>query len=116
MRIVILLTIVGLSACSNDQAADSMTAYGGRLFDNWYEEARADFVPDNPATPEADGKGGPNGNGTLNDSDGNPVLNTGHDYRFKNLFGWDLLGDDGIYGVAHQAKEFVLPAGPASDS
>jgi mono/diheme cytochrome c family protein len=116
MRIVILLVLVGLCACSNDQAADSMTAYGGRLFDNWYEEMGVDFVPDDPATPEADGRGGPNGNGTLNDVNGNPLLNTGHDYRFKNLFGWDLLANEGIYGAAHQAKDFVLPVGPGNDN
>jgi hypothetical protein len=72
--------------------------YGGRLFDMWYDEVEADFVPDNPATPVADGRGGPNGDGTLNNAAGLPVLNSGHSYRLKNLLGWDMRGDAGIYG------------------
>ncbi len=86
----------------------------GRLFDNWYKELDIGFVPDNATTPEPDGEGGPNGDGTLNNADGTRILNTGHQYRFKNLFGWDLLGDAGIYGRNHQNKPFVLASGPAS--
>jgi len=89
-------------------------AFGGRLFDKWYDEIDTDFVPDDPATPAADGSGGPNGDGTLNDADGLPILNTGHSYRLKNLFGWDMRGDAGIYGHAYQAKPFILPSGPLS--
>jgi len=36
------------------------------------------------------------------------VLNTGHDYRLKSLFGWDLRGQHGIYGPPHQNQPFVL--------
>lgn len=88
---------------------------GGRLFDNWYQEAGADFVPDNPDTPELDGRGGPNGNGTLNDARGRPMPNTGHAYRFKNLLGWDLRGNAGIYGADYQDKAFILESGPMND-
>lgn len=87
---------------------------GGRLFDNWYKELQIGFVPDNETTPKPDGEGGPNGDGTLNDADDKPILNNGHQYRFKNLFGWDLLGNAGIYGGDHQKKPFVLASGPAS--
>lgn len=61
----ILTTALGmlLFAASPLPAGDLYT--GGRLFDNWYAEIDADFVPDNPDTPELDGRGGPNGNGTL---------------------------------------------------
>jgi hypothetical protein len=89
-------------------------ASGGRLFDMWYDEIDATFIPDNPDTPEVDGSGGPNDNGTLNGADGVPIANTGHDYRFKNLLGWDMRGDAGIYGRGYQAKAWVLPAGPLS--
>ncbi len=88
--------------------APSTGGLGGRLFDHWVRELGADFVPDNPATPEADGHGGPFGNGTLPDAEGNPMLNTGHDYRLKNLFGWDLRGADGIYGPEYRNKPHVL--------
>src|SRR5687768_10731157 len=69
---------------------------GGRLYDDLFRELKLDFVADNPKTPEIDGKGGPFGNGTLPDADGKPMLNTGHDYRLKNLLGWDLHGASGI--------------------
>jgi hypothetical protein len=80
------------------------------LYDDWRKEKELDdFVPDAAATPELDGKGGPNGNGTLNDRLGQPMPNAGHDYRLKNLFGWDLRGAEGIYGAAYQKKAYVLP-------
>jgi len=88
--------------------------FGGRLFDMWYDDIDTDFVPDDPDTPTLDGQGGPNGNGTLNDADGRPIPNNGHSYRLKNLFGWDMRGDAGIYGANYQAKEFILPSGPLS--
>ena len=85
-------------------------ARGGRLFDNWRAErgASQSFTPDSSKTPGPDGNGGPNGNGTLNDGHGRPLLNTGHDYRLKNLFGWDLRGSEGVYGPAYQNKAYVL--------
>jgi len=89
-------------------------AFGGRLFDMWYDDIDTDFVPDDPETPAVDGRGGPNGDGTLNNADGQPIPNDGHSYRFKNLFGWDMRGDAGIYGADYQAKEFILPSGPLS--
>jgi hypothetical protein len=116
------LTMTGCSGpgdsaagASQDDAANlERIAFGGRLFDMWYDDIDTDFVPDDPETPAIDGRGGPNGNGTLNDADGQPIPNNGHSYRFKNLFGWDMRGDAGIYGANHQAKEFILPAGPLS--
>lgn len=86
-------------------------ARGGRLFDNWRVEKKltAAFVPDASKTAELDGQGGPNGNGTLSSGAGVPLPNTGHDYRLKNLFGWDLRGERGIYGPAFQKKAYVLP-------
>jgi hypothetical protein len=85
-------------------------ARGGRLYDNWRSEKKLGdtFAPDSAKTPELDGKGGPNGNGTLNDAQGKPLPNTGHDYRLKNLFGWDLRGAQGIYGADYQKKAYVL--------
>lgn len=92
-------------------------ARGGRLYDNWRAEKNVEaFVPDSAKTPEIDGKGGPNGNGTLNDAQGNPVANSGHDYRLKNLFGWDLRGASGIYGPDYQKKAFVLPRDLLADA
>jgi cytochrome c553 len=84
-------------------------ARGGRLFDNFRAEKglKDQFEPDSSKTPELDGKGGPNGNGTLNDGAGQPLPNTGHDYRLKNLFGWDLRGTHGIYGADYLNKTFA---------
>jgi len=85
-------------------------ARGGRLFDNWRAEKKLEssFVPDSAKTPELDGRGGPNGNGTLNSGSGQPMANTGHDFRLKNLYGWDLRGAEGIYGAPFQNKAYVL--------
>lgn len=93
-------------------------ARGGRLYDNWRAEKElADsFVPDSAKTPELDGKGGPNGNGTLSSGSGQPLANTGHDYRLKNLFGWDLRGTEGIYGPAFQKKAYALPHNLLTDT
>ncbi|HVK65452.1 MAG TPA: c-type cytochrome [Polyangium sp.] len=85
-------------------------ARGGRIYDNWRAEKELEksFTPDSAKTPELDGTGGPNGNGTLNDGAGKPLANTGHDYRLKNLFGWDLRGAEGIYGPEFQKKSTVV--------
>jgi mono/diheme cytochrome c family protein len=80
----------------------------------WYDEIDVDFVPDNADTPELDGRGGPNGNGTLNDGNGELIPNTGHNYRLKNLLGWDMRGNAGIYGERYQNKAYILPTGPLS--
>lgn len=104
------------SAAVPDSKKHERLAFGGRLFDMWYDDIDTDFLPDNAETPEPDGRGGPNGDGTLNGADGMPIGNTGHDYRLKNLLGWDMRGDAGIYGRDHQAKPFVLPTGPLSPS
>ena len=125
MKIIGLMIAVALmqTACDplnvspseiDSNESTEQIAYGGRLFDMWYDEVEIDFEPDDPETPLADGRGGPNGDGTLNDSTGSPLLNNGHSYRFKNLFGWDMRGDAGIYGQEYQAKEFILPDGPLS--
>jgi mono/diheme cytochrome c family protein len=95
------------SAQGSEQTAPA-PGFGGRLFDSFASELKLDFVPDDPSTPELDGKGGPFGNGTLPDAQGNPLANSGHDYRLKNLFGWDLRGGDGIYGTRYKNKSHVL--------
>lgn len=93
-------------------------ARGGRLYDNWREEKglRDSFVPDVSKTRALDGKGGPHGNGTLDDGSGRPIANSGHDYRLKNLLGWDLRGAEGIYGAAYQGKAYVLRHNLLSDT
>lgn len=93
-------------------------ARGGRLYDNWRAEKKLTdtFVPDSAKTPALDGRGGPNGNGTLNSGSGEPLANTGHDYRLKNLFGWDLRGAEGIYGPEFQKKSYVLPYNLLTDA
>jgi cytochrome c5 len=93
-------------------------ARGARLYDNWRSEKGLEksFVPDSPKTVELDGQGGPNGNGTLADGAGKPLANTGHDYRLKNLFGWDLRGAEGIYGAEYQKKATVLPLNLLTDT
>jgi mono/diheme cytochrome c family protein len=85
-------------------------ARGGRLYDDWRAEKglKESFLPDPSGTRGLDGKGGPNGNGTLDDGSGRPLPNSGHDYRLKNLFGWDLRGAEGIYGATFQRKSYVL--------
>ena len=100
----------GPAASGPAQAAEPDDARGGRLYDNWRTERRLSqsFAADSPKTPEPDGKGGPNGNGTLNDGAGRPLQNTGHDYRLKNLFGWDLRGADGVDGPAYHDEPHVL--------
>ncbi len=119
----LLIIATALTGCTSDSpteidaatiAEHERLAFGGRLFDMWYDDIDTDFVPDDWETPEIDGQGGPNGDGTLNGADGNPIPNNGHDYRLKNLLGWDMRGDAGIYGRDHQAKEFILPTGPLS--
>jgi mono/diheme cytochrome c family protein len=80
-------------------------ALGGRLYDRFYDGES--FRPDRADTPEPDGLGGPFGNGTLPGGKGTPLPNTGHDYRLKNLFGWDLRGPRGIYGPDFQNKDFL---------
>jgi hypothetical protein len=90
-------------------------ARGGRLYDNWRVEAGLAeiFVPSRGETP---GRGGPNGDGTLNDGSGRLMANPGHDYRLKNFFGWDLRGQNGIYGPRHQNKASVLGTDLLADS
>jgi cytochrome c553 len=97
-------------------AADD--ARGGRLYDNWRSEKRLEdtFTADSSKTPALDGVGGPNGNGTLSDMQGKPLANTGHDYRLKNFFGWDLRGAQGVYGAEYQKKAFVLAGNLLTDT
>ncbi len=71
-------------------------ARGARLYDNWRAEKKLDKTS------------GANPDGTLNDASGKPLPNSGHDYRLKNLFGWDLRGKNGIYGPDYQNKSYVL--------
>jgi hypothetical protein len=89
-------------------ALDRESLKGGRLYANFVREQGLDFTPDDPKTPEPDGKGGPFGNGTLPDAEGKPMLNPGHDYLLKNLLGWDLHGAAGISGT-HKAHGVLLP-------
>ena len=93
-------------------------ARGGRLFDKWTREVRPrEFKADSKATPDQmDGKGGPNRNGTLNDASGKPLANTGHSYRLKSFFGWDLRGQAGIAGKAYQDKPHTLPINLLTDN
>lgn len=111
-RIVVgvgLLAMTGLSGC----AAVNLQQ-GGRLYDRWY--ADKGFRPDNAKTPKVDGHGGPRGDGTLLDERGQPMSNkTGHNFRFKSLWGWDLRGAAGIYGPAYQNKSTVRPENLLTD-
>lgn len=93
-------------------------ARGARLYDNWRAEKGLtdSFKPDSSKTPEVDGQGGPQGNGTLLDAAGKPLVNSGHDYRLKNLFGWDLRGKEGVYGAEYQKKSYVLPNNLLTDA
>lgn len=88
------------------------TALGGRLFDKFYgkKPPYAAFVPDSSKTQGTlDGQGGPSGNGTLRLGTGEVMNNdAGHDYRLKNLFGWDLKGREGIYGPSAMAKSYAV--------
>ncbi len=125
ISISILFAIVLQSCMINTETGQNVSAesvaqeheriaFGGRLFDMWYDDIDTTFVPDDPDTDAVDGSGGPNGNGTLNDSNGGVIANTGHDYRFKNLLGWDMRGAKGIYGTDYQNKPYILPDGPLS--
>lgn len=75
-------------------------ARGGRLYDKWFKESASGFEP---------GKsGGARNDGTLINAAGDVVDPSGHSYRLKNLFGWDMRGAEGIYGPAYQNKPYVL--------
>lgn len=85
-----LVPLLFLVACGGRAAAPSSplaasaptgSERGGRAYDQW----RAD-----PAARKA----------TLPDAP--------HQYRLKNLYGWDLRGSAGVYGPKHQAKPYVL--------
>jgi hypothetical protein len=88
-------------------------ALGGRLFDRWFDGRS--FRPDGKATPELDGVGGPFGNGSLARADGAAWPNDGHDYRLKNLLGWDLRGRAGIYGPGRMNKSYAVAIDALSD-
>lgn len=98
-------------------AAKVDTALGGQLFDKWFKVGsyNGGFLPDSAKTEEVDGEAGPNGDGTLNDATGKAFANTGHDYRLKNFFGWDLRGAEGIYGPEYQNKSYVLSTNLLTD-
>lgn len=84
------------------------TAWGGRFYDRWYTEQDGGFAP---------GKsGGPRGDGTLDNGAGVALPNGGHDYRLKNLFGWDLRGAEGVYGPEYQNRDYVLPVNLLTDT
>ena len=109
IRRAVCFTLLLTSACKTSGAPPGASApsatvsdeLGGRLFDRWAQKET--FVADDKKTPDAaDGRGGPFGDGTLPGADGQPLRNTGHDYRLKNVFGWDLRGASGIYGPAAQ--------------
>jgi hypothetical protein len=87
---------------------DDPARLGGRLFDDLFRELHIEFVADDPKTKDIDGRGGPIGNGSLPDADGKPLRNEGHDYRLKNLLGWDLHGAVGISGKAYRNESCVL--------
>ena len=107
-RIVGLIVALLVSGCG------ASTASGGRLYDKWY--ASSDFQATSAAA-KPDGSGGPRGDGTLLDGDGKVVPNTtGHGYRFKSFWGWDLKGAAGIYGPQHQNKTTVRPENLMTDT
>lgn len=93
-------------------------ALGGQLYDKWYAVRgyNTGFKPDSKKTEELDGEAGPNGNGTLNNGGGQVMANPGHDFRLKNLFGWDLRGAEGIYGPEYHNKKHVLPINLLTDT
>lgn len=112
------LDTAAVKPSETSQAAVIDLARGGRLYDNWASEKglKAVFTADSAKTPELDGVGGPNKNGTLNDGSSQPLANPGHDYRLKNLFGWDMRGKAGIYGPDMQNKSYVLDINLLSDT
>lgn len=87
------------SASAEASGAPVDDARGGRLYDAWYAELDLGFIPGS--------RGGPHGDGTLDNGRGEVMVDDGHGYRLKNLFGWDLRGADGIYGPRYQNKPFV---------
>lgn len=102
----------GLSARAARVALASETGdpfRGGRLYDNFYtENTRVAFQPDDADSSALDGEGGPLDDGTLRDGAGEVLDNSlGHGYRMKNFFGWDLRGQDGVYGPQYQDKSYV---------
>lgn len=52
----------------------------------------------------------------MNAAGGAALANTGHDYRLKNFFGWDLRGSEGIYGPQYQNKPYVLGTNLLTDT
>lgn len=104
-------SVLALRVARNSAGREADVFRGGRLYDNFYNENPAlGFSPDDAASPAADGDGGPLGDGTLPDSNGDNILNElGHNYRLKNFFGWDLRGAAGVYGPDYQDKAYVAP-------
>ncbi|HVK78746.1 MAG TPA: c-type cytochrome [Kofleriaceae bacterium] len=62
-------------------AAPPVNERGGRVFDQWRRDPGAREVALDKAP---------------------------HDWRLKNLYGWDLRGAAGVYGPKYQAKPYVL--------
>lgn len=102
------------SAANESPTTPPDSARGGRLFDRWWRFDPT-FTPDDGQTAAADGKGGPNADGTLNRR-GSPLLNTGHDYRLSRYFGWDLRGSAGIAGPAHQDRPHIVSVDLLADT
>ncbi|MGH1343076.1 MAG: hypothetical protein ACRBN8_16060 [Nannocystales bacterium] len=95
-------TVPGPDVVTADSPAATVPddARGGRLYDKWFKETATDLDP---------GKaGGARGDGTLLNASGEVVDPSGHSYRLKNLFGWDMRGAEGIYGPDYQNKPYVL--------
>ncbi len=63
---------------------------GGRAYDSWTGEL------------------GLTAPASLRRPDGVDVTDTGHAFRLKNFYGWDLRGAEGIYGARYHAKPYVL--------
>jgi hypothetical protein len=107
-----------LARAVSEASEDGDALRGGRVYDRFYgENPGVGFSPDAPDTTARDGDGGPNDDGTLLDGDGRVVDNqSGHGYRMKNFFGWDLRGADGIYGPDYQDEPYVMPINLIEDS
>jgi hypothetical protein len=107
-----------LARSVSQASEDADVLRGGRVYDRFYgENTSVGFSPDVADTAARDGSGGPNADGTLLDGDGRVVDNvSGHGYRMKNFFGWDLRGADGIYGPDYQDQPYVMPINLIEDS
>ena len=93
----IAVVVLGLSQAAFAAETDSLVARGGRLYDKWYGENKAEKPGDNhPAYANKAGEYG-----------------SADSWRCKECHGWDYKGKDGAYGKGKHETGIAGIAGAA---